>query len=129
MIRLYPGICLAAVAAALVACAEPAPTNPDAGRPASAAVRAGDVVAMAKPLGTASCTVTQVDATHFDATATWKNISAVSVEFLQGTTVLAVTQFTHPKKNGSLTVTLSVAPDNAIIAGSPVGAKVLCTLS
>src|SRR5512142_3148553 len=116
MVRLRQTMSLVAIVAALAACAESAPTNPDAAPSASAGSRAGDVVPTAKPLPTASCTDTQVDATHYDATATWKNLSAVSVEFLQGTTLLAETQFTHPKNSGKLTLTLTTAPDNAIIA-------------
>ena len=129
MNRLHQTMCLAAVAAVLAACTDSATTSPEATPAASAARPAGDVVALSKPLPSASCNFTQVDATHFDATVQWKNLSAVSVEVLQGTTLLAVTQFAHPKKSGSLTFTLAVAPDNAIVAGSPVGVKVLCNPS
>jgi hypothetical protein len=124
MIRLFQIVGLLAAGSALVACAETGPTEP---RAASAVQR--DVVNASKPLPSISCTVTQVDATHFDATVAWRGTSVFEIQFFQGTTLLATSQFTRPKKSGSVTLRLGTAPDNAVVGGNPVGAKVLCLLS
>lgn len=126
MFRLPQTMCLAVIAAALVACTESAPTAPQARRAAAAT---DDIAASPNKTPTATCTVTQVDATHYQATATWSNISPFEIQFRQGETVLASWVFKHAKKTGSVTSTVFAAPDNAIIAANPTGLKVLCSLS
>ena len=98
MIRLLQTVCLAAVAVA--ACSESAPTAP--------------------------CTVTQLDQTHYEATATWSGLSATRLEFWRESTVLAVSVFGHPIRSGSVTDTLSSAPTYAEVIGKTTGVKVLC---
>jgi len=122
MIRLLRTVVLAGAAVAFAACAESSATAPQRAPVASAA---GDVVGFAAPSPSVTCTWTQVDATHYQATAKWSGISMTGLEFLQGTTVLYEAQF-HPTRNGNVTATLFAAPDVAILSGKP-GAKVLCS--
>lgn len=123
MIRQLQTVCLAAFAVAFAACAESSPTAPQAARAGSAAA---ELVALSAPAPTASCTVTQLDQTHYEATATWSGLSATSLEFWQGTAVLAVAVFGHPIRSGSVTDTLSSAPDGARVLGKTIGVKVRC---
>ena len=125
MIRLSQAVCLVAVAVAFAACSESGPTAPEAAPAVSAAA---DLVGLAAPAPSVSCTVTQVDATHYDATATWSGISATGLEFLDGTTLLAQSVFTHPLRSGSLTVTLTTAPTLLEVIGKTLGVKTPCNL-
>ena len=124
MIRLLQTVILAGVAVAFAACSESAPTAPASARAASAA---GDLVGLSSPAKAVSCTVTQVDATHYQATATWSGFSVIGLEFLQGTTVLYQSSFSHPIRNGSLTATLQSAPDLVELIGRTLGARTPCS--
>ena len=124
MIRLFQTVIAAGVAVTLAACSESSPTAP---KPAPAASAAGDVVGLSAPAPTVSCTVAQVDATHYEATATWSGLFVTGLEFLQGSTVLAQSHFAHPLRNGSVTDTLLVAPDLVELIGKTLGAKTPCS--
>lgn len=124
MTRLLQTVIATGVAVALAACSESGPTAP---KPAPAASAVGDLVGLAAPGPTVSCTVAQVDATHYEATATWSGLSVIGLEFLQGSTVLSQSQFGHPIRNGSVTDTLLVAPDLVELIGKTLGAKTPCS--
>jgi hypothetical protein len=123
MTRLLQIVVVAGAAIVFAACAESNATEPQraAGAPA-----AGDVVGFAAPSPSVSCTVVQLDATHYAATAAWSGLSVVGLEFFDGTTLLAQTQFAHPIRNGSLTDTLLSAPTIAELIGKSLGARTLC---
>lgn len=123
MIRLLQTVCLAGVAVVFAACADSSPTAPNAAPAASAT---GDLVGLSAPGPTVSCTVVQLDATHYEATATWSGLSVIGVEFFDGTTLLAQSAFGHPIRNGSITDTLIVAPTIVELIGKTLGAKTLC---
>ena len=125
MTRLVKTVCCAGLAAAFAASSESVPTAPKAAPAVSAAT---DLVGLSAPAPSVSCTVTQVDATHYDATATWSGISATGLEFLDGTTLLAQSVFTHPLRSGSLTVTLTTAPTLLEVIGKTLGVKTPCNL-
>lgn len=123
MIRLLRTLCLAAVAVAVAACSESIPTAPQVPPSGSAAA---ELVGLASPNATASCTVTQLDQTHYEAIATWSGFSTTRVEFWQGSTILGGSVFGHPIRNGSVTDTLSSVPDVAHVIGKTTGLKVPC---
>ena len=123
MIRLLQTVCVAAVAVAFAACSESVPTAPQAAPSGSAAA---ELVGLASPNATASCSVTQLDQTHYEAIATWSGFSTTRVEFWQGSTILARSVFGHPIRNGSVTDTLSSVPDVAHVIGKTIGLKVPC---
>lgn len=126
MTRLLETVCFAGLAAAFAACSESVPTAPKAAHAVSAA---RDLVGLSAPAPSVSCTVTQVDATHYDATATWSGISATGLEFLDSNNdVIAQSQFTHPLRNGSITDTLTTVPTLVELIGRTLGAKTPCTL-
>jgi hypothetical protein len=77
---------------------------------------------------TASCTVVQVDATHYDATVTWSKLSVAEVDFLQGSTLLSQTQFGRPTRSGTFTLTLSSAPTVAQLTGKTGGLRTVCSM-
>jgi hypothetical protein len=80
------------------------------------------------PTPTASCTYTQVD-THYEATLTWSDFSVTSIQVFNGSSLIAQTELRHPDRNGSLALSLNVAPTSAQIAGSKLGVKVPCNLT
>jgi hypothetical protein len=70
--------------------------------------------------------VVQLGDGQYEATVTWTALSAVSLDLLDGTNLLARTIFGHPIRSGSLTDTLGTAPTNAEVIGQRIGAKVVC---
>ena len=123
MFRLLQTTTLAGIAVALLACSESRPTAPEAAR--AAATR--DVVASSATSVTASCTVT-TDGSSYTATVTWSGLTATSLDFLNGTALLARSIFDHPVRNGSVTLTLNTAPTVAELIGRPLGVKMPCNL-
>jgi hypothetical protein len=124
MNRPFQTMIAAVVAVTLAACSESGPTAP---KVAPAASAAGNLVGLAAPAPGVSCTVLQLDATHYEATATWSGLSVTGLEFLQGSTVLLQSQFGHPIRNGSVTDTLLTAPDLVELIGKTLGAKTPCS--
>ena len=125
MIRLLQTLCLTGLAVAFAGCSESTPTAPGAAPTVSAA---GDLVGASSPAPSVSCTVTQVDATHYDATATWSGLSVTGLQFFQGTTVLAQSVFAHPLRAGTVTLTMQLAPDLLELIGKTLGVKTPCSL-
>jgi hypothetical protein len=114
------------VVVTVAACSEVTPTAPRAAVPAAAA--AGDLVTAAAPLPTGSCTVAPNGASY-DVTVSWSGISPRRIELWQtnGTQAIVQTVLSHSPKKGSITYTVATAPDYALIEGSQIGMKVLCT--
>lgn len=123
MSRLLQTMALAGIAVAVVACSDSWPTAAMA--PAVGATP--DLVALSAPVPTVSCSVT-TDGSSYDATVTWSDLTATSLEFLQGSTILAQSQFSHPLRNTSVTVSLRAAPTAVKLIGYPLGTKTLCSL-
>ena|SRR5689334_2774988 len=121
MIRLFQTAILAGAAVGFAACSDAAPTAP------KTAAASRDAVGFSAPSPRASCSVTQLGTTQYEVTVAWSALSAVGVRIFNGTTLLAQTQFTHPIRSGSLTDTLSTAPDIAEVDGQKIGARVPCS--
>jgi hypothetical protein len=109
---------------AVVACSESRLGAPET--PPSAAAT-GILVSLSAPAPTVSCVVT-TDGSSYSATATWSNLTVTSFEFLQGTAVLAQSETSHPLRNGSVTVSLRVAPTAVELIGVQLGVKTVCNL-
>ena len=124
MFRLLHATAWAGIALAVVACSESMPAAPVA-PPAAGAT--AELVALSAPAPTVSCTVT-TDGSTYTATVTWSDVSATSLEFLQGSTPLAQSVFSHPIRNSSLTVSLNNQPTVVQLLGYPLGTKTLCIL-
>ena len=124
MIRLLQTVCLAGVAVAIAACSESAPTAP---QPAPTRSASRDLVGLNAPVSV-SCTVTQLNQSQYEATATWSGLKVIGLQLLQGSTLLAESSFGHPIRRGSVTDTLSAAPDLLVLAGTPLGVKTPCSL-
>lgn len=123
MPRLLEAMCLVAVAVAFTACSESEPTEPPTAPARSAAA---DLTGTAAASRTFSCTVTQVDATHYAATASWSAFSVTDLKFFNGTTLLAQSVF-HSTRNGTVTDTLPSAPTIAEFDGKTLGARTPCS--
>lgn len=123
MIRFFQTAILAGVAMAVAACAD---SNPTAPARAPAAAAAENVVGLSAPSATASCTVVQLDATHFEVTATWSGLSVVGLELFNGAALLVQTQFSHPIRNGSVTDTILTAPTILQLNGKSLGVRTPC---
>lgn len=122
MSRLSRIVFVAGAAATLAACSERVPTAP-AAPPAAAA---GDLVASAiSP--SASCTIASTT-TGYDVTVSWSSFSVTSIALWQNgaSQPLAQAVLAHPTRHGSLTFTLTSAPDYAQVTGLQTGLRVLC---
>lgn len=124
MIRLLQAVCLIGAAAAFAACSESNPTAPESA-PTRSASR--DVVGLNAPV-TVSCTVTQLAQFQYQAVATWSGLKVIGLQFWQDTTLLAQSSFGHALRRGSVTDTLSTAPNLLVLAGTPLGVKTPCSL-
>jgi hypothetical protein len=122
MIRLLRVVIVAGAAVTFAACSEIGPTAPEA-----APVAAGDVVILSAPVASASCTVTPNGA-QYDVTVTWSAISITNIDLWQfgGFQPLSQTVLDHPRRNGTVTLTLSTAPDYALLTGRQSGLRQLC---
>jgi hypothetical protein len=123
MLRLLETLTLAGIAAAIVACSDSMTTAP-ATAPNAGATR--DLVGLSAPGPTASCTVT-ADGSSYSVTVTWSDLMVTSIDFLQGSTLLARSEFSHPLRNGSLTVSLLSAPTVAQLIGTRLGVRTVCS--
>jgi hypothetical protein len=94
-----------------------------------AGAAATQFIGSAAPTPTGSCTVRQVDVSSYEATASWTDLFATSLEFRNGSTPLSQTQFAHAVKSGSFTVTLSTAPTSVDMIGRKIGIRAACILS
>ena len=112
---------VAGSALTFAACSEMAPTAP-------AAAPAGDVAVAASTAPSASCTVTPNGA-GYDVTVAWSGLSVTSIDLWQvnGTQPLAHADLAQPTRKGSLTLTLTSAPDYAQVTGLQTGFKVVCS--
>jgi hypothetical protein len=124
MFRLLQTMALAGIAVAVVACSESRPTAPEI---APAAAATGNLVGLSAPAPTVSCMVT-TDGSTYAATVTWSDLTVTSFEFLNGSSVLTQSELSHPLRNGSVTVTLTVAPTLVELIGVQLGARTLCHL-
>lgn len=120
MIRLSRVVIVAGAVVTFAACSEAGPTAP---RPVPTAAAAEDIFASTV---SGSCAVTQ-DGTNYDVTVAWSGISAIRIElFLSDRTLLAQTVLGHPTRKGSVTDTITVAPDYAEVTDRQTGFKVPC---
>lgn len=119
MIRLSRVLIVAGAAAAFAACSEMQPTTPEA-------APAGDVVASATA-ASASCTIAP-NGTSYDVTVTWSGFSVSGIELWQVNAVqpLAQAVLAHPTRKGSMTFTVTSAPDYAQVTGRQTGLRVAC---
>ena len=125
MSRSLRSLMVVGAAVTVAACSEVAPTAPGA---APAAAAAENLVAAAAPAPSGSCTVTPNGA-DYDVTVTWSGLSPIRIELWQLNATQPILQAVpnHSPRKGSVTYTVATAPDYALVEGSTIGFKVLCT--
>lgn len=125
MTRSLRSLMMVGAVVTVAACSEVAPTAPGA---APAAAASENLVAAAAPAPSGSCTITPSGASY-DVTVTWSGLSPTLIELWQLNASQPILQavLTHAHRKGSVTYTVATAPDYALVVGSQIGFKVLCT--
>lgn len=123
MNRLLATLVVAGAAAAFAACADSGPTAP---KTATAAGAAGDVVGMAAPAPTASCTYVLSNSGGYDFTVTWSGFGVNSIEISSTTGPSFQETLGHPLRSGTVTGTVQTEPFTALLTGPATGVRTLC---
>ena len=122
MKRLLEALIVAGAAAVFVACTE----SPTASTTATPAAAAGDVVSMAAPLPTGSCTYVQLNSGGYEFTITWSAMLVSSIEVSSTSGPSVQTTLGHPLRCGSLTGTTQTEPFTALLTGPSSGQRIRC---